>query len=64
MFFYAGSVALTEFLELWDRAATTTVGLFWMAFWAFGLGYLISSMIQVFITQERMKEAMGETGAN
>ncbi len=33
-----------------------------MAFWAFGLGYLISSMIQVFVTQERMKKTMGEAG--
>lgn len=34
-----------------------------MAFWAFGLGYLISSMIQVFVTRERMRKSMGETGA-
>jgi uncharacterized membrane protein YraQ (UPF0718 family) len=34
-----------------------------MAFWAFGLGYLISSMIQVFVTRERMRQSMGETGA-
>lgn len=34
-----------------------------MAFWAFGLGYLISSMIQVFVTRERMKESMGDAGA-
>ncbi len=47
----------------WHTAAWTTVGLFWMAFWAFGLGYLISSMIQVFVTRERMKKSMGEAGA-
>lgn len=34
-----------------------------MAFWAFGFGYLISSMIQVFVTKERMKKSMGEAGA-
>jgi uncharacterized membrane protein YraQ (UPF0718 family) len=33
-----------------------------MAFWAFGLGYLISSMIQVFVTRERMRRSMGEAG--
>jgi len=33
-----------------------------MAFWAFGLGYLISSLIQVFVTRERMQQTMGETG--
>lgn len=49
--------------QAWHNAATTTVGLFWMAFWAFGLGYLISSMIQVFVTRERMKQSMGEAGA-
>lgn len=50
------------FLELWHTSATTTLGLFWMAFWAFGLGYLISSMIQVFVTRERMRKTMGDTG--
>lgn len=52
-----------EFLTTWHAAAVTSVGLFWMAFWAFGLGYLISSMIQVFVTRERMKQSMGEAGA-
>lgn len=51
-----------SFPELWHTAATTTLGLFWMAFWAFGLGYLISSMIQVFVTRERMRKTMGHTG--
>ncbi|MDX1481854.1 MAG: permease [Woeseiaceae bacterium] len=51
-----------SFLDGWHAAATTTVGLFWMAFWAFGLGYLISSMIQVFVTRERMKQSMGDSG--
>ncbi|XSG83307.1 MAG: permease [Methyloligella sp. ZOD6] len=51
------------FLETWHTAAYTTVGLFWMALWAFGFGYLISSMIQVFVTRERMRKSMGEAGA-
>jgi uncharacterized membrane protein YraQ (UPF0718 family) len=50
------------FLTTWHAAATTSIGLFWMAFWAFGLGYFISSMIQVFVTRERMKRSMGEAG--
>jgi hypothetical protein len=50
------------FLKLYSDAALTTLGLFWMAFWAFGLGYLISSMIQVFVTRERMKQSMGDAG--
>jgi len=54
---------IQPFLTTWHEAATTTVGLFWMAFWAFGLGYLISSMIQVFVTRERIKKNMGEAGA-
>ncbi|HBQ18500.1 MAG TPA: permease [Myxococcales bacterium] len=53
---------MQSFLETWAQAAYTSVGLFWMAFWAFALGYLISSMIQVFVTRQRMKRAMGETG--
>lgn len=50
------------FITRYGEAALTSVGLFWMAFWAFGLGYLISSMIQVFVTRERMKRSMGEAG--
>ena len=33
-----------------------------MALWAFVLGYVISSCIQVFVTRERMKRSMGEPG--
>ncbi len=54
---------MSHYLQLYHEAALTSVGLFWMAFWAFGLGYLISSMIQVFVTRERMKKGMGEAGA-
>jgi len=53
---------MENFLNTWHEAAMTTAGLFWMAFWAFGFGYLISSMIQVFVTRERMKKSMGDTG--
>ena len=49
-------------VNAWHDASMTTLGLFWTAFWAFGLGYLISSMIQVFVTQERMKSSMGKSG--
>ena len=54
---------MSPYLQLYHEAALTSVGLFWMAFWAFGLGYLISSMIQVFVTRERMRKGMGEAGA-
>nr|WP_277608663.1 permease [Microbulbifer elongatus] len=54
---------VSTFLEAWHQAAVTTLGLFWMAFWAFALGYLISSMIQVFVTRERMRQSMGSAGA-
>ncbi|GJL52978.1 MAG: membrane protein [Nitrospirales bacterium] len=53
---------MDTFLSHYHESAVTSLGLFWMAFWAFGLGYLISSMIQVFVTQERMKQSMGESG--
>ena len=52
-----------NFLEKWGNAAYTTLGFFWMALWAFILGYIVSSMIQVFVTQDRMKQSMGQTGA-
>ncbi len=51
-----------NFIELWAKSASISLGLFWMALWAFGLGYVISSMIQVFVTEKRMKETMGEAG--
>lgn len=51
------------FLEQWQNAVITSLGFFWMALWAFVLGYVVSSMIQVFVTQERMRNSMGETGA-
>lgn len=54
---------MEHFIKLYHDAAVTSLGLFWMAFWAFGLGYLISSLIQVFVTQKRMKKGMGEAGA-
>ncbi|MEQ8196146.1 MAG: permease [Rhodospirillales bacterium] len=50
------------FIKTWHEAVRTTTGLFWMAFWAFALGYLISSMIQVFVTRERMRKSMGRAG--
>ena len=52
----------TDFVTTWHEAATTALGLFWTAFWAFGLGYVVSAMIQVFVTQKTMREKMGEAG--
>jgi hypothetical protein len=48
-----------DFLNTWADAALTTLGFFWMAFWAFGLGYVISAVIQLFISRDRMQQAMG-----
>ena len=50
---------MTRFLEHWGEAAYTTIGFFWMALWAFVLGYIISSMIQIFVTEKKMQETMG-----
>lgn len=54
---------MNHFLTLWHEAATTSLGFFWMALWAFVLGYVISSLIQVLITRKRMQQAMGKDGA-
>ncbi|WP_299576856.1 permease [uncultured Sunxiuqinia sp.] len=51
---------MNEFLDQWGEAAYTSLGFFWMAMWAFVLGYFISSMIQIFITEKRMQEVMGD----
>jgi hypothetical protein len=53
---------MDPFLARWSEAAWTTLGFFWMAFWAFCLGYLVSSLIQVFVTEQRMQRTMGEAG--
>ncbi len=53
---------MTGFLAQWHEAAITSLGFFWMALWAFALGYLISSLIQVLVSRERMQRAMGRDG--
>ncbi|MBO0329856.1 permease [[Muricauda] lutisoli] len=53
---------MNTFLNAWGEAAYTSLGFFWMALWAFALGYLISSMIQVFVTEKRMQKVMGDKG--
>ncbi|MEZ7197835.1 permease [Pseudodesulfovibrio karagichevae] len=54
---------MKTFFTLWNESAVTSLGLFWTAFWAFGLGYLVSSLIQVFVTRSRMKRGMGTASA-
>ena len=51
---------MQDFLSKWGEAAYTTSGFFWMALWAFALGYVISSCIQVFVTEKRMQKTMGK----
>lgn len=51
---------MDSFLRQWGEAANTTLGFFWMALWAFILGYIISSVIQVFVTEKRMQKSMGK----
>jgi uncharacterized membrane protein YraQ (UPF0718 family) len=53
---------MNDFLAKWQEAATTSIGFFWMALWAFALGYLISSLIQVLVTRARMQRTMGSSG--
>ncbi|MCR9182735.1 MAG: permease [Flavobacteriaceae bacterium] len=50
---------MSNFLKQWAEADYTSAGFFWMALWAFALGYVISSMIQVFVTEKRMQKTMG-----
>lgn len=53
---------MNQFLEHWSEAVLTSLGFFWMAFWAFALGYIVSSCIQVFVTRDKMQQMMGEAG--
>lgn len=54
---------MDTFLQDWHSAAMTSLGLFWMALWAFVFGYFISSLIQVFVSRGRMRRSMGDTDA-
>lgn len=54
---------MNEFLNQWGHAAHTTLGFFWMALWAFVLGYVISSIIQILVTEKRMQKTMGDAGS-
>lgn len=54
---------MNQFFSKWSEAAYTSLGFFWMAMWAFVLGYFISSMIQVFVTEKRMQKVMGDQGS-
>ncbi|WP_258240934.1 permease [Pseudidiomarina homiensis] len=54
---------MTDFIGNWQAAATTSLGFFWMALWAFILGYFISSIIQVLVTRRQMRAVMGDDGA-
>ncbi|MGD9286655.1 MAG: permease [Desulfobacterales bacterium] len=53
---------MANFLPRWQEAALTSIGFFWMALWAFALGYLTSSLIQVLVTRARMQRTMGTSG--
>jgi uncharacterized membrane protein YraQ (UPF0718 family) len=51
---------MNSFLEKYAEAAYTSAGFFWMALWAFILGYAVSSGIQIFVTEKRMQQTMGQ----
>jgi len=53
---------MNNFFQLWNEAVITSLGFFWMALWAFILGYIISSLIQVLVTRTRMQKTMGKDG--
>ena len=54
---------MSRFLQQWGEAAHTSLGFFWMALWAFILGYAVSALIQVFVTEQRMQATMGDKKA-
>lgn len=54
-------VIAESFTQRWGDASLTTLGFFWKAMWAFALGYLVSSLIQVVITKAQVRKAMGDS---
>jgi uncharacterized membrane protein YraQ (UPF0718 family) len=55
---YVDSVSMT-FPQPFAEAATTAVGFFWKAGWAFVLGYAVSAMIQAFVPKDRLTPYLG-----
>nr|WP_136252186.1 permease [Ningiella ruwaisensis] len=53
---------MQNFLSSWSQAATISIGFFWMALWAFMLGYFVSSLIQLTVTRSAMQKTMGKDG--
>jgi len=53
---------MTEIFSAWGEAATTALGFFWKAGWAFVLGYAVSGMIQAFVPKARLTRHMGDPG--
>jgi hypothetical protein len=53
---------MREWLSVWGEAATTAVGFFWKAGWAFVLGYAVSGMIQAFVPKARLTRHLGDAG--
>ena len=49
-----------DFLDKWAQAATTALGFFWKAGWAFVLGYSISGMIQAFVPKGPLTRRLGK----
>jgi hypothetical protein len=47
-----------DFIDKYTEAVTTSLGLFWMALWAFILGYIVSGIIQVFVGKNQMRSKM------
>lgn len=52
-----------SFWSSYSEAVLTSLSFFWKALWAFILGYVVSSLIQVFVTRERMRRTMGHEDA-
>lgn len=50
------------FLQQFAEAATTALGFFWKAGWAFVLGYAVSAMIQAFVPKGRLTPYLGNPG--
>lgn len=51
---------MSDFINSYSQAVLTSFGFFWKALWAFILGYLISAMIQVFVSKPRLTHHMGK----
>jgi uncharacterized membrane protein YraQ (UPF0718 family) len=54
---------MSGFAATLGDALLMAIGMFWEVGWSLALGFIISALLQVFVSKERMQKALGRDGA-